>query len=133
LKTKLLTLGIIECFVAFLAIPSGIALITDPTGASLGLASDILSSSPFRSYFVPGIFLFIGNGLFQLFGAMVSFNKSQKAGFIGIGVALFLILWILIQVYYIGWIVFLQPLLLTIGIIELLIALKISIKQGNHK
>ncbi len=41
--------------------------ISDPSGGKFFLSVDLLSSTPFKSYLIPGVILLIVNGLFPLF------------------------------------------------------------------
>jgi hypothetical protein len=119
----LITLGTVQLIVAISAIPAGIMLIQTPDGSDLGLSLDALTGSPFSDYLIPGIFLLLVNGLGSLIATFVSFKKKKSAVLLGIGLGLFLIFWILIQVFITGWVSFLQPLFLVVGIIELVLAL----------
>ena len=52
----------LELFTALGAIPVGIMLITDPTGAGVGFPPGWIEATPFGSYLVPGIYLLLMNG-----------------------------------------------------------------------
>ena len=112
-------LGITQVIVALGAIPAGISMILDPSGGSMGMTSEILSESPFTNFFIPGLLLFIVNGLGNGLGAFYTFKNYKSAGLLGIALGLFLVLWISIQVYMIGLTHLLQPLFCVIGLIEL--------------
>ena len=45
------------------ALPVGWSLINDPSGSSIGLPSDWIANSVFGSYLIPGLYLFLINGL----------------------------------------------------------------------
>jgi hypothetical protein len=115
-------LGILQVIVAIGAIPAGLSMILDPSGNDLGISPDILRDAPFRDFYIPGIFLLVGNGVFNIIGAVLSFRKNKQAGMVGLGLGIFLVLWICFQIYFIGFIHFLQPLFLVIGIIEILLS-----------
>ena len=51
------------------ALWGGGALIYDPTGEFLQLSADFIKNSPFPNYLIPGIILFVANGLLSLFVA----------------------------------------------------------------
>ena len=76
-KRLAVVLGILQCFVAVMAVPAGLSLILEPDGSGIGLPTDILQTSPFRDYLIPGLFLFVFNGIFQLIGAVASFRKNK--------------------------------------------------------
>ena len=121
-KRLLLTLGVLQAFIALGALPAGYSMITFPDGSGLGMTLAVLENSPFKSYLVPGLFLFIINGLFNILASIFSFIKHPFSGFIGLTLGIFLTLWICIQVYFIGLISFLQPLMFVIGLIEIMIS-----------
>jgi len=124
-------LGIIQAFVAMGAIPAGLSMIFDPSGNGIGISTEILVESPFRNFFIPGIFLFVINGLFNILGAFFSFSKNKYAGVLGLGLGILLVIWICIQVYITGLIHFLQPLFFTIGIIEIILSYKYAYKAKS--
>lgn len=70
----------------------------DPTGADLRLPSEWLSRIPFRSYFFPGLALFIVNGLCSLVAAVASMMETAGFQRYVIGQGLVLVVWILVQV-----------------------------------
>ena len=115
-------LGIIQAFIAIGAVPAGLSMIFDPSGNGIGMTTEILAESPFNDFFIPGIFLFAVNGLFNILGAFLSFSKNKYAGEIGLGLGVLLVIWICIQVYITGLIHFLQPLFFVIGVIEIILS-----------
>lgn len=114
-------LGVVQVFIAVGALPAGFSLIINPDGSDMGLPIDLLSNSPFQDFLIPGIFLFTLNGLLTAIGAFFSFTKKRNAGIFGIGLGIILMLWISIQVYFIGLSHFLQPLYFVIGLIEMIL------------
>lgn len=118
-KTYLyLLLGSVQVFTAIGAIPAGIGCLSDPSGAALGVTTELLRNSPLDSFLLPGLFLLLVNGLATAAGAVLSFMKNRHAGTAGIVLGIILVLWIVIQVSWIGLISFLQPLFFFIGIAE---------------
>lgn len=122
-------LGVLELFVAFGALPAGIAMIIEPTGVGVGMSVEILEGSPFKNFLIPGIFLVGINGLGSLLGGIWSFIKHRHAGTMGVLLGAALILWLLVQIYYIGLIHYLQWLFFLIGLLEILIGLWIVKKK----
>jgi len=114
-------LGIVQVFIAVGALPAGLSLIINPDGTDMGLPLDLLSDSPFKDFLIPGIFLFTLNGLLPAIGAYFSFTRKKHAGILGIGLGIILMLWISIQVYFIGLSHFLQYLYFIIGLIEMIL------------
>lgn len=115
-------LGIILAFVALGAVPAGYLMITQPDGTGLGMNLDYLKDSPFRDFFIPGLFLFIINGLFNIAGAILCFAKNKHAAIVGLLLGILLTAWIVVQVYSTGLISFIQPLFFVIGFIEILLS-----------
>ncbi len=48
---------------------------TDPSGASLGLSTDYIRHAPFSSFLIPGMVLFVVNGLLSL---LTAFNVIRR-------------------------------------------------------
>ena len=48
---------------ALTAVPVGLSLMLDPTGAGIQLPTEWIESSIFGSYFIPGLYLFAMNGI----------------------------------------------------------------------
>jgi hypothetical protein len=92
-------------------------LITDPTGSSLQLPKSYLDKSPFESYQIPGIILFIAIGLFSFLALfLLLFNHRNANQFIMLQ-GIILTGWILVQVLLIQ--IFYPPLHLTFLLIGL--------------
>jgi len=127
--SKTTILGIIQSIVAIGAIPAGFLMIAQPDGTGLGMAIDFLQNSPFQDFFIPGLFLFIVNGLFNLVAAILSFLKNKFSGILGIVLGATLVLWISVQVYFISLVSFMQPLFFCIGIFEIVISFLIIQKN----
>jgi len=100
---------------AISAIPAGLSLIFDPSGKSIGLPIEMLEPSPFRNFFIPGVFLFVVLGIFPIitFYGLLRKNKSKLAEKINLYkeyhwswtfsyyLGLLLILWINMQLFFI--------------------------------
>ncbi len=121
-KPLFLLSGIIHAFVALGAIPVGILFILKPDGSAVGMPVSILAGSPFKDFLIPGIALFFFNGIFHLINAVLSFFKHKNAPLIGVILGAGLIIWIIVQVYVIGFNNFLQPLFFFIGCVELIVS-----------
>lgn len=117
-KYLYISLGIIQIFVAFGAIPVGFMMIANPDGSSLGMPLSLLKNSPFTNFFIPGLFLFLINGFFNLFGGILSLKKHKFSPITSLVLGIILMMWISIQVYFITLNSFLQPLFFIIGLIE---------------
>ena len=90
-------------------------MIFDTTGNGLGMSPELLRGSPFSTFLTPGIFLLVCLGICNL---LFVFVTGRCEGFGGILMGVFLVVWILIQVYWIGMTFFLQPLFLIVGLVQ---------------
>jgi hypothetical protein len=114
-------LGILQAFIGIGAVAGGLALMLDPTGESLGVPLTLLEETPFASFLVPGIVLFTVNGLGSFAGAIASFTRHRYAGEAAIALGTFLVVWILIQVYWMSGFHWLHWLYLSLGIVEVVL------------
>jgi len=118
-------LGALQAFTAVGAIPAGYGMLIDTTGAGLGMSLEILANSPIDSFLLPGLFLLIVNGFANLAAAVLSFTRKRYAGHAGLLLGLAMILWIVIQVWWISLSSVLQPVFFVIGIINTLLGWRI--------
>ena len=95
----------LKVFVALLLLFNGIRaiyggwhLMTKPDGSSLMMPLDMLEHSPFNNYFVPGIILFIANGLFSLFVLVMLLVNYKKYSLLIIAQGVVLVTWIIVQI-----------------------------------
>ena len=80
------------------------------------IPAEWLSGSIFSSYFIPSLFLFFvvgGSNLFAAFAVLKRFTIAKTAARIA---GMILILWIIAQIAVIGWVSWLQPLMLLVGV-----------------
>ena len=112
-------LGVLQAFIGVGAVAGGLGLALDPSGESLGIPRELLEETPFATFLIPGIVLFAVNGLGSITGAIASFAQHRYAGHAAIVLAIFLIAWILAQVYWFAGFHWLHWLYLGLGIVEL--------------
>ena len=101
------------------AVLAGLGFILEPDGSGLGMSVKLLKDSPFNDFLIPGITLLVVNGIFSLVVAYLVYIENRYAGNATIVLGIAMIIWISAQVYWIGWVSGLQPLLLVIGCIEM--------------
>ncbi|MBK7409144.1 MAG: hypothetical protein IPJ40_14425 [Saprospirales bacterium] len=130
-KRIAILLGITQLFVAFGALPTGVMMILQSDGSGLGMTVDGLEGTPFSNYFIPGLFLFVVNGLCQLVGGILSLMRRKQAGLIGLALGIILVLWICVQVYLIGLTHFLQYLFFCVGVLEVILGYLLYARKGE--
>jgi hypothetical protein len=89
---------VLEAFTALGAIPVGLMLLADTSGALAGLNADWMRGSAFGSYLVPGLYLLFVNGFGMLALAALTVRRHPMApwltGALGVG----LIVWIAVEI-----------------------------------
>jgi len=80
------------------AIIGGYNLLTAPDGTNIGLTLQMLKYSPFDDYFIPGLILFIINGLFSFFVFIMLFIRYRHYAWYIIAQGIVLTCWIMVQV-----------------------------------
>lgn len=114
-------LGVLQAFIGLGAVGGGLPLILEPSGSILGIPLEILKRSPFSTFLVPGIVLLIVIGFGSLVGAAASFKRYWRAGEIAMALGLFLVAWIMLQVFWFNTFHWLHALYLGLGIVELVL------------
>ncbi len=83
------------------ALYGGWSFMMHPDGSGLQMSTEWLKHSPFQDYFIPGIILFIANGLFSVLAfVLLVLKKTMAPGFVIIQGSI-LTGWILIQILFI--------------------------------
>jgi hypothetical protein len=117
-KGLFISLMIIQIFNGLSGVLGGYMLITDPTGSSLNIPVGWLAGTPFNSYLIPGIVLFILNGIGNLGGAYFTIKHYRRAAEVAIIFGVIMMVWIISQVSFIGFRSFLQPLYFLTGLAQ---------------
>jgi len=135
MKTKSLfkLLGVMQIFIGIGAIPSGLSMIINPSGAGMQMPIEMLENSPFSNFLIPGLFLFAVNGLANLIAGIISLKQHKLTWLIALGLGTFLMVWLLIQFYWIGF-HWLQAFYFVLGFLEVYLGLKIRkelLKDNN--
>jgi hypothetical protein len=108
----------LQIFVGLSSAVSGMLLILYPSGAIFQTPADMLKGSPFQNFLVPGIILFLVNGIGQLAACLLTVRKHPLAGYVGAVFGIGLIIWIFVQANMIGGRNILQYSYFTIGVLE---------------
>ena len=122
-KIAFITKGTIQLLIGLGGIASGLMFIIAPDGSLMGISTEVLIDTPFKDYLIPGILLLILIGLGHIFAAILSFQKNRFSHYIDVAIGFAMAIWIIVQLVMIGYQSFLQPLILTIAVIEILIGL----------
>jgi hypothetical protein len=126
-------LGGLQVFIGLGGVAGGFGLVTEPSGANLGFHVDLLSTSPFSDYLIPGLFLLIVNGFGSLTAGVLSIIRYRYAGEIAVVLGAFLMIWIVVQVLWIGLTIWLQPLFFVLGLLELVLGLLLRRTERRAK
>ena len=116
---------VFQILVAACTIPWGFMFIRDTTGHLCGVSQDMLDSTPFVDFLFTGLFLaaFIGGG--NVISIIVTWLRVEVSGFLGILFGIILIIWMILQIYWIGIHNPLQPVLIVLGAIQTVIGYKL--------
>ena len=104
-------------------------LVSDPTGQSLQMSTQLLKGTPFSDFRVPGLLLFIALGVGATIPLVGHIARARWAVSSCLMLGLALIGWIIIQVLLVGFISRLQPLYAIVGIAVVAISYK-TIRQS---
>jgi hypothetical protein len=114
---------ILEVITGILAIPVGLSFATDPTGSGMGVPTAWIEGTPFGSYFVPGLYLLLVNGVGMLLVAALSVVRHWSApwltGVLGVG----MVIWIVVQILLLPATMILTWVFLAIGLTVGVVAL----------
>ena len=89
---------ILLLFNAISALIGGWALMSDPSGETMEMPQRFLEHSPFEDFLVPGIILFITNGLLSLLFALMAVLKFMNYSWLVIFQGFILVGWLIIQI-----------------------------------
>lgn len=121
IRYPLLLLLLLNSVVTFYA---GTSLLIAPDGSLLDIHVHFLEFTPFQTFIVPGLILIVANGVGGLHAAYLTLRSSPRAARAAFVQGATLMFWILFQVYLIHHFVYIQYLMLAIGISICLLARK---------
>jgi hypothetical protein len=111
-------------FIGLNALAGGYLLIDDPSGASLHLSIEQVEPATFDNFLVPGILLFVLNGLLSIVTALyVIFRWKGFAAMVFLQ-GMILTVWMIFQIYYSEQIYLIQYLITAIGAGLVVIAIR---------
>lgn len=125
-KNKLMAyfLGIIQAFIGITAIGGGLRLVSNPNGLP-DFPIEWLINSPFSNYFFPGLVLLIIIGFGFVVSSTLNFLRKRYSSGIAALLGICLILYMIIEVWFVGLRNVLQPLYFILGVIVLIIGLNL--------
>lgn len=112
---KILT-AVLLLFNGIGAIYGGGNLILHPDGSSIDLSQEWLKHTPFSDYLIPGIVLFIANGLSSMFVLATLLLNHRNFHRLVLAQGVILVGWIVIQILLIQTIYFLHGILGAVGL-----------------
>ncbi|MFO0591524.1 MAG: CoA-binding protein [Polyangiaceae bacterium] len=116
-RAVLFGLVALELFNAIGAFYGGGSMILDPNGRPMGMSPPAeMPGLRFASYLVPGVVLLIANGLLPTIVVIGALTKQRWSVRGHLFAGLVLTGWTVVEVMMLGWISFLQPLMLSVGI-----------------
>ncbi len=131
MKKLRITAIVFLMFNAIGALWGGFGLIYDPGGEFMQMPLDFLRHSPFTSYLIPGIILFVFNGLFSLIAAIFAIIQHRIYPQFIIFQGAVLMIWLTVQIIMIR--IFYAPLHLPFYIIALFLIIIGSLLLRNLK
>lgn len=111
------------------ALPSGVLLVIDPSGATMGLALQWLDRTPFPDYRIPGLVLSVvlGGGSFVVLYGTIRLRPWAWRAALGLGIGL--MGWIVAQVLLLQQLHWLQFIYGTLGVALLGLASHPSVRS----
>ena len=116
----------------FGALYGGWHLMKDPTGSSIQLPAEYIADTLFKNYFIPGLVLFVMNGMLSLLFSFFVIKRSPLAGRLVIFQGLVLVTWLMVQLITIKVTFILQLIFGIIGILFILLGWIIMKSKTNQ-
>lgn len=92
-------------FLGITSVMGGLPLIVDPTGGLLHVPLILLKHSPFRSFLIPGIILFLANGLVSLVVFFATMRRTSGYGNMVATQGIVIAGWITVEVIFLRLVV----------------------------
>jgi hypothetical protein len=101
------------------ALVAGFLFMLDPSGQKIGMTTNYLAHSPFSTYLIPGITLFVVIGLLNILIAFLCLKKYKHYPLLIIIQGVLLLGWIILQVFWVRDFNALHLIMLFIGLLLL--------------
>lgn len=125
----LISSAVLLFFNGLSALFGGWQLMVQPDGSSMQMSLDWLQYSPFTNYLIPGILLFVVNGLMSIFVFTLLIIKYKYYPLLVMLQGVLLFGWIVVQVLMVRDLVWIQVLFGIIGLILLLLGWLLKSKK----
>lgn len=112
-KIVRIVIFVLETFIALTAIVSGVAILT----GGLQMPLELLRSTPFSDYTIPGLLLVIVVGGSSLVAAAMVFIHREFVVLLSVAAGLIMAGWITVQVAMLGLVSWLQVLYFVLGVL----------------
>lgn len=132
MRTIRIILSIVLAFTSINALIAGYSFMSDPSGGGMGISADRLKFSPFSNYFIPGLVLFVANGLLASVAAVMVMVKHKYYPLVVFIQGIILLGWIIIQAMFLREFNFLHFLFVAIGSLLVLLAIRAG-KLEHHE
>ncbi|MEX2162571.1 MAG: hypothetical protein WD751_11770 [Anaerolineales bacterium] len=111
------SLGLLQVLISIGAIAGGLNFLRDTSGAGSGFTREQLNGTPFSDYLIPGLYLLlVGAG--TLAAAWLSLLQHPWSAELAIGLGLALMGWITAQIFWLGYLNWMQPFYFVLGLLE---------------
>ncbi len=120
-KLLLIASAVLLLFNGLSALFGGWQLMMQPDGSSMEMSLDWLQYSPFSNYLIPGILLFVVNGLMSILVFILLIIKYKSYPLLVMLQGVLLFGWIAVQVLLLRDIIWIQILYGSIGLVLLLL------------
>lgn len=115
-------LSFLHLFVAVTAIPPGVAMVISPSGALLRLPGDLLDTTPFGTFFVPGVLLAFVVGGMAVAAWVAWLRRDARFGRVSLFAGATLVGWLLVQLLLIRSLHWLHVVYLGVGVAQVAMA-----------
>jgi hypothetical protein len=114
--------GALQAFIGLTAIAGGYSLMSHPKGTPQ-MPIEWLHTSPFATFFIPGIVLLVLIGGVNVLSLAVTIGGGRHSGNLAVAGGACLVGYMTAEVWWIGWQTALQPLYLVLAVVLLLCGL----------
>jgi hypothetical protein len=132
MKAIRITALVILIIVAVNGLVAGFLFMMDPSGSYLGLNVEVLQYAPFKNFLIPGIALFVFNGVFNVVAATYTIFRWKGWKLLVLLQGLVLFGWIIIQVILLRELHYLHFIFAGAGVLLILLAISGDKNQAGE-